>query len=361
MTLPVAHLYVHVPFCAAKCHYCAFYSRPGTFEQMTGYVDAVLTELKQHAATLTPSTIFFGGGTPSLLSVRLWQHLLGEMRQCLAPLDILEWTIECNPSTVDREKAALWRTAGINRISLGVQSFEDRLLRVLGRLHTAQQAVETYRLLRADGFDNLNLDLMFGLPGQTLDDWRDTLRQAVALVPEHIATYCLTAEEGTALAGLAPEEERSLAMYEMTMEQLTAAGYRHYEISNFAQPGYECAHNVACWEGKDYLGLGPSACSTVGNRRWQNVADTGRYIEAVRHQQAIIGFEETLSPELRQTERVAFGLRMTNGVPASWVRDRWRVEIAGLLRDGLVCWREERLQLTRRGLRFADEVAAAFV
>ena len=344
MTQPVAHLYVHVPFCAAKCHYCAFYSRPGSLDQMTGYVDSVLAELAQYAAQLAPVTIFIGGGTPSLLPVECWQRLLDGLHRYLSLTGIIEWTVECNPATVDEAKARLWRGAGINRISLGVQSFDDRLLQTLGRVHTSRQAIETYRLLRAAGFDNIGLDLMFALPGQTMAQWRDTLHKAVALDPEHISAYCLTPEEGTALAGFAPDEEQSLGMFESGIETLAAAGYRHYEISNFAKPGRECAHNIAYWEGKDYIGLGPSAVSTVGLRRWTSG-----------------GGEEPLTPQVRQAERVAFGLRMIEGVPAELVRGRWDAEVAGLLRESLVCWNDGRLRLTHRGLLFADAVASEFV
>jgi oxygen-independent coproporphyrinogen-3 oxidase len=357
----IEHLYIHVPFCAAKCGYCAFYSRPGNFEQMRGFVEAVLSELNQYALQLVPATIYIGGGTPSFLPLELWKRLLTGLRGCLPREGIKEWTLECNPATVDAEKASLWREAGLNRISLGVQSFDDRLLKMLGRIHTAAEALDTYRLLHTAGFSNINLDLMFALPGQTMAQWRDTLHNAVALDPEHISAYCLTPEENTAFAGFVPDEEQFRAMYEMTIETLAAANYRHYEISNFAKPGYECSHNIAYWEGKDYLGLGPSSCSTIGNRRWQNIPDADRYIAGIINHQPSTISEELLTPELRQAERVAFGLRMIEGVPAELVRGRWSDVIAGLLRDRLVCWNDGHLQLTRHGLFFADRVAAEFV
>jgi len=349
----IAHLYIHVPFCAAKCHYCAFYSRPGTTTQMRAYISALQTELDHYTDQLALQTVFIGGGTPSLLPLELWQQLS-------LPRPSTEFTIECNPATVDAAKTAHWRRLGVNRLSLGAQSFDDTLLRLLGRIHTARQAVDTYRLLRDNGFNNLNLDLMFGLPGQTLEQWRQTLEKTVSLQPEHISTYCLTLEEDTEFyrrGHFQPDDEQNVAHYELAIQLLTTAGYRHYEISNFAKPGHECLHNLAYWQGKDYLGLGPGACSTIGMRRWQNVANTDRYIAAP----GAIEFEETLTPELRQAERVAFGLRMTDGVPAELVLGRWDAEVERLLADGLVQWRDNRLQLTRRGLLFADEVAAAFV
>lgn len=349
---PIQHLYVHVPFCAAKCNYCAFYSEAGSADKMTGYVDCLLRELERFAPQLAPQTIFFGGGTPSLLPATLMRRILERIPA--AP----EWTVECNPSTVSTEKANLFREFGVNRISMGVQALDDELLDVIGRVHSVEAAIGSYRKLRAAGFGNINVDLMFGLPGQTMKHWRETLRQAIALEPEHLCTYCLIFEEDTHFWSLLqkglikPDEELELAMYETGMEMLAAAGYRQYEISNFAKPGKECAHNIAYWEAKDYIGLGPSACSTVGNRRWQNSAQT---------QDWTVCFEEKLTPELRAAERAAFGMRMNAGVPADLVRGRWDQQIGELLSAELVQWRDGRLQPTRRGILFADEVAAEFI
>jgi oxygen-independent coproporphyrinogen-3 oxidase len=345
---PANHLYVHVPFCAAKCHYCAFYSEAGSTEKMTGYVDAVLRELDRFTPQLAPRTIFFGGGTPSLLPAALMRRILER-----TPANrVREWTMECNPSTVSTEKAKLYREFGVNRISMGVQAFDDEVLDALGRIHSVKAAVASYRQLRDAGFDNINLDLMFGLPGQTMEQWRATLRQAIALAPEHISTYCLIPEEDTRFATYRGDEELELAMYQTGIEMLGAARYRQYEISNFALPGRECAHNIAYWEGKDYIGVGPSACSTVGDRRWQNSADLTSWS---------VAFEEQLTPELRAAERAAFGMRMNAGVPGNLVRGRWDKQVEELLGAELVQWRGDRLAPTRRGILFADEVAAQFV
>lgn len=395
----VEHLYVHVPFCAAKCDYCAFYSEAGRTADMTDYVDTVLGELEHAVAalarrghSLAPTTVFFGGGTPSLLPAPLMRLLLETISQLTHPSTRQlinspppsEWTIECNPSTVSTEKAKLFREFGVNRISMGVQSFDDELLKTIGRIHSVRVAIESYEKLRAAGFDNVNLDLMFGLPGQTMGHWRDTLRRALDLQPEHISTYCLILEEGTEFWRLYsgadvrhsgsdaggtgilpvrpfPTEDEQLAMYETAIETLASAGYRQYEISNFARPGRECAHNIAYWEGKDYIGLGPSACSTVGDRRWQNVANVDRYVRAISDQRSAISFEEQLTPELRAAERAAFGMRMNAGVPAEWVEGRWDKQIAELLSAELVHWRNGRLAPTHRGILFADEVAAEFI
>jgi oxygen-independent coproporphyrinogen-3 oxidase len=391
----VQHLYVHVPFCAAKCRYCAFYSEAGSAAKMEGYVDAVVAELESVAANLIrggrqgrenvsrlqPKTIFFGGGTPSLLPAPLMRRVLeavGGRGSCRA---VSEWTIECNPSTVSTEKAKLFREFGVNRISMGVQALDDELLDIIGRIHSVKAAVESYEKLRAAGFGNINLDLIFGLPGQTMEHWRRTLQRVIELQPEHVSTYCLILEEDTHFWSLLqqglirPDDELELAMYQTGIETLAAAGYRQYEISNFAKPGRECAHNIAYWEGKDYIGLGPSACSTVDNRRWQNVPDTDRYVVemlkvgragpapswAGSARRAPIAYEETITPDLRAAERAAFGMRMNAGVPAELVKGRWDKEIAELLSAELVQWHNGRLSPTPRGILFADEVAAEFV
>ncbi len=401
-TSKVEHLYVHVPFCAAKCNYCAFYSEAGSAAKISDYVDAVVKELevvaanlirggfggRENVSRLQPTTIFFGGGTPSILPAPLMRRILEATAEtingiaaggtgvpardctgteaCATNLQF-EWTIECNPSTVSTEKAKVFREFGVNRISMGVQSLDDDLLKTIGRIHTVKAAIESYEKLRRAGFENVNLDLIFGLPGQTMGHWRNTLRRVIELQPEHISTYCLILEEDTHFwsllqqGSIKPDDELELAMYETAIETLTAAGYRQYEVSNFAKPGRECTHNVAYWEGKDYLGLGPSACSTVGNHRWQNVADVDRYIRGIRSQKSVVSFEEHLTEELRAAERAAFGMRMADGVPADLVRDRWGKQIAELLSAELVQWRNGRLAPTKRGILFADEVAAEFV
>jgi oxygen-independent coproporphyrinogen III oxidase len=418
----IEHLYVHVPFCVAKCAYCAFYSRPGCAEQMSGYVDAVLAELRSleghvypplaapkatrapswppdengrdsaaagrpsNAIVLRPTTIFFGGGTPSILPAPLMSRLLEAVCRMRSPDAACEWTIEANPATMDREKAQIMRDAGVNRISLGVQSFDDALLKTIGRVHTAKQAVATYELLRKSGFENINLDLMFGLPGQTIAQFVATLQQGLALQPEHISAYCLILEKDTKFWQLyaghpvrarhavpLPDDDEQLAMYETAIKTLEAAGYNQYEVSNFAKPGRECAHNITYWKVEDYIGLGPSACSTVGDRRWQNVVDTDAYIGSLvgragpapsgagSARRVPVAYIEHLTPELRAAERAAFGMRMNAGVPADLVQGRWDKEIAGLLSAELAQWRNGRLQPTRRGILFADEVASEFV
>ncbi len=369
---PIHHLYLHVPFCAVKCQYCAFYSEAGNARQMSDYVTAVLAEHRRWAGRLAPRTIFLGGGTPSLLPRRHLERLLAGLQSSIHAPSLTECTVECNPATVSVDKARLMRDHGVNRVSLGVQALDDALLEKLGRIHSRDAAAASYRLLRDAGFENINVDLMFGLPGQTIDHFRRTLDETIAWQPDHVSTYCLILEEDTAYWSLfrqgllVPDEDQELAMYQQAIATLAAAGYQQYEVSNFARPGRQCAHNIAYWEGADYLGLGPSACSTIDNRRWQNTPDTAQYLQALlgpdtRDAVPPHCAEETLTPQLRAAERVAFGMRMNAGVPADLVQHRWPGQVAELLSADLVQWREGRLRPTRRGILFADEIASEFV
>ena len=273
---PIRHLYVHIPFCLKICPYCSFYKERLDRSKTQRFLDALLAELDLESARhpLQPQTLFFGGGTPSALSTRQLEYLLSGMRERLDLSALTEWTMEMNPATVSLEKARMLRALGVNRVSLGVQSWDPALLAVLGRVHTAAQAERSYEILREAVFDNVNLDLMFAIPTQTLAQWEATLEKTLALQPEHLSAYCLTYEEDTSFfrrfqAGeYAQDKEWDADLFEMTLDRLAAAGYEPYEISNHARPGRECLHNLAYWQGADYLGLGPSAFSTCGaNRR----------------------------------------------------------------------------------------------
>ncbi len=332
------------------------------------FLDALLTEARTLAAAhaIAPWTIYFGGGTPSMLSLGELDYLLGGLRECL-PLDaVCEWTFEVNPATVSPAKASRLRALGVNRVSIGVQSWDDGILATLGRAHTAAQAAATYRILREAGFGNINLDLMFAIPGQTREQWRESLRRTIALAPEHISAYCLTYEEDTRYferlqAGeFHREDERDAAMFEDAMDLLQDAGYGQYEISNYARPGRESLHNFGYWNGEDYLGIGPSAFSTVGARRWQNVADSAAYTARIHAGASAISFEETISEKTRAGETLAFGLRTARGIPAQAAAP-WAPELVEMRALGLLDARDGRLRLTRRGKLMADSVAEAFV
>src|SRR5215469_1357271 len=277
---PVTSLYVHVPFCAQKCEYCAFYSEASSGELINRYVDAVVREMELVAHDLKPRTIFFGGGTPSILNLRQWEKILRGMER----LDLLgadEFTVECNPATVSLDKGKLLRSFGVNRVSMGVQSLDENLLDRLGRIHTRDMVFKSFDILRAAGFDNLNVDLMFAIPGQTMEIWRATLAEAIALGSEHLSSYEVIYEEDTPLyAQLQAKEfdvneDLACEMYEELVQRATDAGFHQYEVANFARnnsalrtphsaiPDCACQHNVNYWRGGSFYGLGPSATSYI--------------------------------------------------------------------------------------------------
>jgi oxygen-independent coproporphyrinogen-3 oxidase len=301
-----------------------------------------------------------------MLSIGELEYLLGGLRELLPMEGLREWTFEVNPATVSAAKASRLRELGVNRISMGAQAWDDGILKTLGRVHTAEQAARTYGVLREAGFDNINLDLMFAIPGQSREQWREALRHTIALGPEHISAYCLTYEEDTRFferlqAGeYHREDERDAVMFEDTMDLLHEAGYGHYEISNYAQGGRESLHNFGYWNGEDYLGIGPSAFSTAGTRRWQNVPDSAAYTARIAAIGMAVSFEETISEKTRTGETLAFGLRTDRGIPAK-AAEPWDAELVELRALGLLETRDGRLRLTRRGKLMADSVAEAFV
>jgi oxygen-independent coproporphyrinogen-3 oxidase len=368
MRAPIRHLYFHIPFCPKLCPYCSFYVEVGGKNKTTRFLDALLREVELAAACqpVQPHTIYFGGGTPSSLSETQLAYLLGGLRERLDLSELREWEMEANPATIRSSKARLLRELGITRLSLGVQSWDDELLKTLGRVHDARQAEETFQLLREAGFENLNIDLMFAVPGQTRAQWQATLEKTISLRPEHVSSYCLTYEEDTAyfrklLGGTFRQDvELDADLFEMTMDTLATAGFVQYEISNYARPGRESLHNQAYWHGADYLGFGPSAFSTQGLRRWQNVPDTAAYTERVLTGASAVSFEENLREDQRRGEILAFALRTARGVARADVAP-WSDAVREFEEHGLLQEDAGRLGLTRRGRLMADTVAAAFV
>jgi oxygen-independent coproporphyrinogen III oxidase len=364
----ITHLYVHIPFCARICPYCAFYKERADNSQTQRFCEALLSEVDERGARwpLAPGSIFIGGGTPTALTTPQLEYLLGGFRDRLDLSAMGEWTVEANPGSVSPRKAESLRHLGVNRISLGVQSWDDELLKLLGREHNAAQAEDSFHILRKAGFTNVNIDLMFGLPGQTLAQWETTLRKTIALGPEHISTYCLTYEEGTEffarqVRGEFREDPDSDAHFlESAMQILESAGFEHYEISNYARAGYASAHNRGYWAGEDYLGIGPSAFSTVDLERYQNVSDYRRYSDLVLAGRSPISSTETLTAEMKRGERIALSLRTLRGIPAAelkpWPKERREFEELGLLREV-----DGNCVLTRRGKLLADSVAEAFI
>jgi oxygen-independent coproporphyrinogen III oxidase len=384
--IPVSSLYVHVPFCAHKCSYCAFYSEASSGELIERYTQALVRELGLVAHDLRPRTVFFGGGTPSLLNLRQWQTIFATMDR-LNLLGAHEWTVESNPATVSLDKAKLWRDHGVNRISMGVQSLDDQLLDRLGRIHSRDMVFRSYDILRRAGFDNVNLDLMFAIPGQTLDVWRATLDEVIGLGSEHLSCYEVIYEEDTPLftqlaAGhITPDEDLACAMYDALVDRATAAGFRQYEIANFARhdtggaapideiPSRACQHNVNYWRGGYYYGLGPSAAGYVRGVRTKNWSNTQLYCERLERGERAIETVEELSPLKRAGETAAFGLRMNAGWPLAQFQNvtgfdlniGWSAEITDLLNRGWGRLSADRFHLTPKGLRFADTAAEMFL
>ncbi len=315
---------------------------------------------------IAAETIFFGGGTPTALSTAKLDHLLGGFRRHLDLSRQTEWTIEANPGSVSSRKAALLQQLGVTRVSLGVQSWDDDLLGLLGREHNSAQAEESFHILRQAGLTNVNIDLMFGLPGQSLAQWEATLERTIALRPEHVSAYCLTYEEDTefflrhARGELQQDDANDARFFESAIRILEGSGYRQYEISNYALPGYESTHNRGYWSGDDYLGIGPSAFSTVGDTRWQNVCDYRNYSDRILKGESIVVSTETLSAKTKRAEQIAFGLRTRIGVPVDWLTS-WPNECKEFAELGLLSEENERFVLTQKGKLLADSVAEAFV
>jgi len=365
---PITHIYLHIPFCARICPYCAFYKERGDSSQTERFCEALLRELdeRRNKLDLKLETIFIGGGTPTALTTKQLGCLLGGLRDRLDLSGLKEWTVEANPGSVSPRKAELLRSMGVSRISLGVQSWDVELLKLLGREHDVLQAEESFRILREAGFNNLNIDLMFGLPGQTKKQWESTVEKTIVLGPEHISTYCLTYEEDTEFfarqqRGEFQEDPDSDALsLETAMRLLEGAGFEHYEISNYAQEGYASSHNRGYWAGEDYLGIGPSAFSTIGFERYQNVCDYRRYSDLVLAGDSPISSSEALTVEMKRGERIALALRTGLGIQSTELT-RWPNECREFEKLGLLHQVDGRHVLTRKGRLLADTVAGAFV
>jgi len=358
----IRHLYVHFPFCARICPYCAFYKTRGNAAEVARFCEALASEARRIAKKipLTLETIFFGGGTPTVLSAAQLKNLLELFHEIFDLGELREWSIEANPGSVSVKKAAALRESGVNRISLGVQSWDNELLHLLGREHDAAQAEESFHIFRGAGFSNISIDLMFALPGQTEAQWRKSLQKTVALQPEHISTYCLTYEEDTEFLArfqrgeFSAHDETEARFLELAMTTLEKAGYEHYEISNYARPGFRSEHNRAYWCGADYIGIGPSAFSTRGLERWQNVADHNEYARRLFANQSPVASIEKLTPAMKRTEHVALRLRTSEGIAVDTIDQKQAKE---LISNGLLSRQANRFALTRAGKLLADSVA----
>ncbi len=383
-------LYVHIPFCLRKCRYCDFLSAPQTDIDRERYVKALIREIKTQKdcpAGRPVDTVFFGGGTPSVLSADQIGRIIDALREVFLILPDAEVSLETNPGTADFDKLSAFKKAGINRLSMGVQSMHDEELHLLGRIHTAEQALEAFKTARAAGFDNINIDLMSALPGQTFDSWADSLRQAVEWRPEHISAYSLIIEPGTPFSALyeagelppLPDEETDRKMYHYTREYLAQHGYGRYEISNYALKGRECRHNSGYWTGHPYLGFGIGAASYVNGARFSNIPDFETYI--VEMEKAGIPAEieqvyekirteiHSLTEQEKMEEFMFLGLRMTAGVKTSDFASRFGKSLDEVYGDvirrhlaqGLLQRTPEGFCLTERGTDVSNYVMADYL
>lgn len=376
-TLPVDGLYVHVPFCFHKCHYCDFYSiTRQTPERMARFVDLLLAEAAawQHrrpelAPPATLRTVFFGGGTPSLLPAPEMSRLIAGLRDRLDFSAVSEFTIECNPATVDLPYLQQLRAAGVDRLSFGAQSFNHADLVALERHHDPDDVPRSLELARTAGFSRLSLDLIYGVPGQTLDTWDHSLRQGLACNTTHLSAYLLTYEPNTPITVrkrlgqlVAAEESLELDMLDHTHATLTAHGLPPYEVSNFAQPGQACAHNLMYWHGGSYLGLGPSAASHVHGWRWKNRSHLGEWERSIDADTLPIAEGEFLAPPRRQAERAYLGARTTAGVTWQHLgpnsRERFEPVLRRLVTAGLVLLDDTGFRLTHAGIRVSDGIGS---
>lgn len=362
-------LYLHIPFCAAKCAYCDFASYPNRQDVWRGYMDALLDELRGWRLALEDrelATVFIGGGTPSLLPAGEIARLMDGVRQCALVRGDAEITMEANPGTLTPEKLKSCRAAGVNRLSLGAQAMDDRLLRSLGRIHTAKDVAEAVDLARRAGFDNVSLDLMYALPGQSMDDWARTLDAALALAPEHLSAYSLIVEEGTPLADrvargmlTVPDDDATVDMQRMAVERLAGAGFERYEISNYARKGRECRHNIVYWQRGDYLGVGCAAHSLMDGVRFENPRGLEEYLSGQRRMNAVrLTREDAMEETLMLSTRMCRGMdldayRREFGEDFCMGRER---KLAELARMGLLVCEDGFLRLTQRGMEVHNAV-----
>lgn len=368
-------LYIHIPFCKQKCLYCDFPSYSGKEKLMDKYIEALNKEILQKAGTYAISSIFIGGGTPSYLKDSNLKSLLDTLNKLNLKKDI-EFTIECNPGTVNRSKLSIMKNGGINRISFGLQSTKDSILREIGRIHNYEEFKNNYLLTREMGFDNINVDLMFGLPNQSSEDFNGTLEKIVKLNPEHISAYSLIIEEGTYFYDLydkdelnLPKEEQERDMYLSAKEILGQYSYHQYEISNYAKEGKECFHNKVYWKCNEYLGLGVSASSFVDEKRIKNIEDIEEYIKKIDEDEDVAQEIHVNNVEDDMEEFIFMGLRMIEGIKISEFNKRFNRDIYDVYREiieknikkGLLISSSGKLYLSPKGIELSNYVMSDFI
>ena len=367
-------LYVHIPFCVRKCQYCDFLSGPSDEETKDRYIEALLKEIRaaEHTEDYEIVSVFIGGGTPSALKAEAIASIMRTLQEQFFFCEDAEVTIEANPGTVDLEKLTIYRNVGINRLSLGLQSTDAEELKLLGRIHSYEEFLKSYEWARKAGFSNINIDLMFAIPGQTGEAWRQHLYQVAELNPEHISAYSLIIEEGTPFAEQnldLPDEDTEYQMYEDTAEILERYGYRQYEISNYAKQGYMCRHNAGYWQRLEYLGFGLGASSLYGGMRFSNTHQMQEYLKESRNPDQIRKDVTVLSRNERIEEFMFLGLRMTEGISEKNFEENFDVRLMDVYGDilqkyeetGFMEHIETKWRLTRKGIHVSNHILADFL
>ncbi|PAB58943.1 radical SAM family heme chaperone HemW [Anaeromicrobium sediminis] len=372
-------LYIHIPFCHSKCFYCDFNSYSNMKDKFNPYVEGLLKEFEIKKELLSKyiiKSIFIGGGTPSLLPIDEMKKILDYINDNLKLKKNLEFTIESNPGTLDREKLELYLRSGINRISMGFQAWQDYMLKEIGRIHTKDEFIQNFKLAREVGFENINVDLMFGLPNQTIEEWRETLENIVKLNPEHISSYSLKIEDNTIFArkydeGLLklPSEEEDRKMYYLAKDILTKNNYIHYEISNFCKKGYESVHNVIYWKNEEYIGVGLGAHSYINKTRTSNLIDVNEYIKNLKMGNRIEIVEEENHIKDHISECMFLGLRLIKGINIYELNETYKVNIEQIyekqikkfIDEGLMKQEGQYLFLTPKGIDLSNQVFMGFL
>ena len=372
----IPSLYIHIPFCISKCIYCDFNSIVTKSQIIDEYLQAIEQELQSATGKHSFKTIFIGGGTPTVLNETQLDRLLNMISKHVDVTNLKEYTIEVNPGTLSDEKVIIMKNSHVGRISIGIQSFNDRYLKLLGRIHSANEAKDIFLNLREKGFNNISIDLIYGYPAQTLNEWKKDLRECCKLDPEHISAYCLTYEQGTPIVEMTDSgtlqklsEEDELKMYEYTNDFLCDKGYNHYEISNFAKQDKECRHNTVYWENREYIGIGAGAFSYVNGERYCNIKSVKEYTSSSISKKRLICFSEKLPQKQRASEILIMALRMTSGISKKEFTQRsgfdlnelFEKQLNNLTQTGLISFDDERVKLTRKGLSVADSVMMEFV
>ena len=365
-------LYIHIPFCRKKCIYCDFYSIAYNKALASDYAEALVAHFSSIKGVF--DTVFIGGGTPSILDIDQWQMLLKNISTRLNP--DCEFTVEANPDSLQLDKLKIFLEYGVNRISIGVQSFDDKKLKKLGRIHDGRAAENAIRSAYDAGFKNISCDLMFGVWGETLDQWQHDLRLALSLPVNHISAYALSCEDSTPLAKDVElnriemmNENEQAELYSFTMQALPLAGFAHYEVSNYARPGFECRHNMVYWRNEDYLGIGAGAAGYVDKLRYKNIENVKEYIKNIKNKNNVIAYSESLNEQERARETAAIKIRTQEGIKFEWYKQATGFDfhqiypkvLDDFISMGLIVENQEGIHLTNRGFLFADDVSSRLV